>query len=69
MDDFPRIQTRFADAQAIPELAGFLSIFTVPVLVLFADGKEIMREARFVHVDEFRRKIDKIYGGYHSSDQ
>lgn len=68
MSDFPRIQTRFADADAIPELAGLLSIFTVPVLVLFADGKEVLREARFVHLDEFRRKIDKIQEGFYSSD-
>jgi thioredoxin-like negative regulator of GroEL len=66
MNEFPRIETREVNAEEIPELAGFLSIFTVPVLVLFADGKEILREARFVHVDEFKRKIEKIYAGFYS---
>ncbi|MGK7379153.1 thioredoxin family protein [Planococcus sp. 1R117A] len=66
MHDFPRIQTRLANAEEIPELAGFLSIFTVPVLVLFADGKEILREARFVHMEEFKRKVEKIYSGFYS---
>ena len=66
MNDFPRIETREVNAENIPELAGFLSIFTVPVLVLYADGKEILREARFVHVDEFKRKIEKIYSGFYS---
>lgn len=64
MTDFPHIQTRQVNAEEIPELAGFLSIFTVPVLILFADGKEIMREARFVHVEEFKEKIRKIYEGF-----
>lgn len=66
MNDFPHIGTRQVNAQEIPELAGYLSIFTVPVLVLFADGKEILREARFVHVEEFRRNIEKVYSGFYS---
>ena len=69
MTDFPHIQTRQVNAEEITELAGFLSIFTVPVLILFADGKEMMREARFVHVEEFKEKIKKIYEGFYSSDQ
>lgn len=69
MNDFPRIETRKVNAEEIPELAGFLSIFTVPVLILFADGKEMMREARFVHVEEFKGKVRKIYEGFYSSDQ
>lgn len=69
MTDFPHIQTRQVNAEEITELAGFLSIFTVPVLILFADGKEMMREARFVHIEEFKEKIRKIYKGFYSSDQ
>ncbi|WP_342527366.1 thioredoxin family protein [Chryseomicrobium sp. FSL W7-1435] len=69
MTGFPHIQTRQVNAEEIPELSGFLSIFTVPVLILFADGKEMMREARFVHVEEFKEKIRKIYEGFYSSDQ
>ncbi len=63
---YPNIQTRQVNAADIPELAGHLSIFTAPVLILFSDGKEILREARFVHVDEFNQKISKIYEGYYS---
>jgi hypothetical protein len=66
LKDFPLIQTRQADAAHIPELAGFLSVFTAPVLLLFADGKEMQRDARFVHIEEFREKIRKMYEGYYS---
>ena len=69
MNDFPHIQTRQVNAEEIPEVAGFLFVFTVPVLILFADGKEMMREARIVHMEEFKRKIGKIYEGFHPSDQ
>ncbi|MGK7378306.1 thioredoxin family protein [Planococcus sp. 1R117A] len=66
LEDFPLIQAKEADAAQIPELAGFLSIFTAPVLILFADGKEMQRDARFVHIEEFREKTRKLYEGYYS---
>lgn len=69
MNDFPNIRTRLANAEEIPEIAGHFSIFTVPVLILFANGKEMLREARFVHVEEYRNKVSRIYEGFHSSDQ
>lgn len=69
MKDFPKIQTRTANAEDIPEIAGYFSIFTVPVLLLFADGKEMVREARFVHVEEFKMKVSKIYEGFYAPDE
>jgi hypothetical protein len=65
LTEFPQIQAREADASRIPELAGVLSIFTAPVLILFADGKEMQRDARFVHMEEFKEKTRKMYEGYH----
>lgn len=69
MKDFPKIQARTANAEDIPEIAGYFSIFTVPVLILFADGKEMVREARFVHVEEFKMKVSKIYEGFYAPDE
>ncbi|WP_324607168.1 thioredoxin family protein [Planococcus massiliensis] len=63
-EQFPKIQTRTVDIAAQPELAGELSIFTAPVLLLFDHGAELVREARFVHMDEFERKIERIYRSY-----
>ncbi|UJF25706.1 thioredoxin family protein [Planococcus sp. 107-1] len=65
MNDFPKIQTKTVDVTDQPELAGQLSIFTAPVLLLFDQGLELLREARFVHLQELERKIDKIYWSYY----
>lgn len=62
MDHFPKIQMAFINVDDVPEIAGHLSIFTAPVLILYVDGKEILREARFVHLDQFRHKVEKVYG-------
>jgi thiol-disulfide isomerase/thioredoxin len=49
---YPSITAIHADAEEIPEIAGEYSIFTVPVLIVFIEGKEMMRKARFVPIDE-----------------
>ncbi|MED1438200.1 thioredoxin family protein [Aeribacillus composti] len=59
--EFPKIQMGLINADDIPNIAGHLSIFTAPVLILYVDGKEVLREARFVHVEQFKEKVKKIY--------
>ncbi|MFS0863926.1 thioredoxin family protein [Fredinandcohnia sp. 179-A 10B2 NHS] len=64
MSDFPEIKKGYVNADDVEEIAGFLSIFTVPVLILFIDGKEYLREARFVPIEQFTEKLSKIYRSY-----
>jgi hypothetical protein len=63
MEDFPKIEMGLVNAGKVEEIAGFLMAFTVPVLVLYVDGREYLREARIVHVENFRDKVAKIYQG------
>lgn len=60
---FPDIHLGHIDAGVVEEIAGKLMIFTVPVLLLFVDGKEYIREARFVHMQMLEEKISRIYDG------
>ncbi|RUS48924.1 thioredoxin family protein [Cohnella sp. AR92] len=61
MMSYPEIQLAEIDAWEVQEVAGRFSVFTVPVLLLFVDGKEYIREARIVHLDLLDEKIRKIY--------
>ena len=61
MVSYPEIKMAQINAAEVEAVAGRLSIFTVPVLLLFVDGKEYLREARIVHMDLFEDKINKIY--------
>ncbi len=61
MEKYPEIKMGHIDADEVMEVAGRFSVFTVPVLLLFVDGKEYVREARIVHMDLFNEKINKIY--------
>lgn len=61
MKKYPEIKLGHINAEDVEEVAGRFSIFTVPVLLLFVEEKEYVREARIVHMDLFDEKINKIY--------
>lgn len=61
LQSFPHIHFGKIQLDEVPETAGFLSVFTVPALLLFVNGKETIRIARFVHLDELREKITRVY--------
>jgi len=61
MIKYPEINLGHINTDEVMEVASHFSVFTVPVLLLFIDGKEYVREARIVHMDLFDEKIKKIY--------
>ncbi|MGY0694378.1 thioredoxin family protein [Virgibacillus sp. FSP13] len=61
MTHYPKIKLGHVNAEQVKEVASLFSVFTVPVLLFFVDGKEYIREARIVHLDQLDEKINKIY--------
>ncbi len=61
MNNYPEIELGSINAQEVTEISGRFSVFTAPVLLLFVEGKEYIREARIVHTDLFNEKVNKIY--------
>lgn len=49
-----------ANASELPELAGQLSLFTAPVVILMKDGREYARYARFVPVQDVKEKLQEL---------
>lgn len=43
-----------------PEVAGQLSLFTAPVVLLFNEGKEYTRFARFVRIDGLKKRLAEL---------
>lgn len=48
------------DAEQFPELAGQSRVFTVPTILVFAEGKEVLRESRFIDFQRIQRLLDLI---------
>ncbi len=58
---FPRITFLYIDCDEEKELAAQLTVFAVPTILLFFDGRESIRKSRFLGVDELRQEIARIY--------
>lgn len=61
---FPEVKMIKVDADKIPAVAGAFSVFTVPALLLFVDGKEMIRKARFVIMAELEEQIARLVENY-----
>ena len=65
LSEFPNINLRKANLDYLPEMGSTLSLFTVPMLILFVEGRETFRESRFVKINKFRENIKRIYELYY----
>ncbi|WLR51847.1 thioredoxin family protein [Bacillus tianshenii] len=61
LERYSAIQAAKVNAAELTEISGKLSIFTVPVILLFTDGKEAVRKARFIPMEELEHDISKVY--------
>ena len=60
-DIFPKMEMFYADTVINPEIAAQNSVFTVPTILVFFEGKEFIRKSRNVGVEELRLAINRPY--------
>lgn len=60
LEQFPDIESVSVDSDEVPDVAGAYSIFTVPVVLYFIDGKEMIRRARFVPIGELTHQLARM---------
>lgn len=65
---YPNIEAIKIDAENSLELSASYNVFTVPVIILFIQGKETLREARIISVLNLEQKISRYYDLFHESD-
>lgn len=57
----PRALLCSIDLDRVPEAAGEFSVFTIPAILLFIDGRETIREARYVSLEDLRGRMERLY--------
>lgn len=55
--DFPAVAV---DLTKVPEVAGQLSLFAAPAVLLFAEGREYHRQARFLDLMELELRMVEL---------
>ena len=58
---FPRIGLYYVNTREQPEAAGQFSVFAVPTVLVFFEGKEYIREGRYMNLDRFFERLQKLY--------
>lgn len=61
VEAFPKAVSRYVNLDRFPEAAGEYSIFTIPGILVFVDGKETIREARYVSATDLEQKMERLY--------
>jgi thioredoxin-like negative regulator of GroEL len=58
---FSEIELVYVNTENLPDIAGKYSIFTVPVILIFFDGRETYRKARSIGVQELGELVRRPY--------
>lgn len=59
-ENFPEVNTRVVDIEEEPEIAGQSMVFTLPVVILKLDGREMFRFARSFAVYQVLAKLEQL---------
>ncbi|MCU5745357.1 thioredoxin family protein [Staphylococcus sp. SQ8-PEA] len=63
LKDYPEVALGIINQTQLEEIAGELSIFTVPVDIIYLDGKEMHRQGRFIDMQEFEYRLQQLVDG------
>lgn len=58
---FPKTEFVYVNIKEIPEISAQQSIFTVPTLVVYFEGKEFIRKSRNIGIEELASAIERPY--------
>ncbi|UQZ33427.1 thiol reductase thioredoxin [Paenibacillus sp. PK3_47] len=64
LSHYPLICLGHIDASTVEEVAGHFMILSAPMMLVFIEQKEYLREDRFVRFEELKRKLDQLYEAY-----
>ncbi|CAA6805676.1 MAG: Thioredoxin [uncultured Thiotrichaceae bacterium] len=60
-ETFPAIQWQEVALDESPEIAGQLQLFSIPTLLVYFDGKEVLRKSRNFSAGEIKNGIERLY--------
>jgi hypothetical protein len=58
---FPKVKISKVQVDKFTQAAGQYSIFTLPAILVYIEGKEAIREARFISVEMLEESIERYY--------
>jgi thioredoxin-like negative regulator of GroEL len=61
-EEFSQLKQIYLDAQHNAEISAHYSVFSVPTMIVFMDGREFAREGRSVSLHQLTEQLKRPYG-------
>jgi thioredoxin-like negative regulator of GroEL len=61
LKNYPKIKSVEVDVEKSVRAAAAYNVFTIPVVLVFIDGKETIREARHISIQDIDHKVARYY--------
>jgi len=61
INEFPEIKFEYIDIEIDKEIAGKYSVFAVPTMIFFFEGKEAFRKSRYFSIAELYDALERPY--------
>jgi thioredoxin-like negative regulator of GroEL len=58
-ENYGDVEFAYLYAGEVPMVAGQFLVFTAPTVIIFAGGKEVFRQSRFIQMGEISETLDK----------
>lgn len=58
-ESYRDVEFAYLYASKVPVVAGEFLVFTAPTVIIFAGGKEVFRQSRFIQMGEIAETLDK----------
>lgn len=59
--EFPNIKQAFIDIEQTPEISSYFSVFSIPTLLIFFNGKEFIRKSRNMSIPGLKEELKRPY--------
>lgn len=66
LENYPKIKCIYIEVDKLPIISTSYNIFTIPAIILFINGRETIRKARFINLQEMEKNISRLYELYYS---
>jgi len=60
-ENFPKIELIYIDIEKTPEISAQNSVFTIPTIIVYFQGKEYIRKSRHIGIGELEDSIERPY--------
>ena len=62
--DFPLVNMGFVNVDELPDAAAQNNIFSVPTILIYFDGKEMLRKSRNINFQQLHNELQRPYSLY-----